>query len=131
MQALYQSLLTGQKLPDIAAQFREQDHLARADEDYFDMLLDEVDKRRADLDDLIARLADRPTAQLDPVEHATLFVALAELAARPDIPYRVVIDEAINLSRRFGSTDGHRYVNAIVDRAARELRAAEYGRSRQ
>lgn len=128
MQAAYQSLMTGQCLRDIAAQFRELNYLDGADEDYFEGLLQEIAKRRVELDGIIALHADRPLDQIDPVEHATLLVAITELAVRIDVPYRVVIDEAIQLCRRYGASDGYKYVNAIVDRAARELREAEYGR---
>ena len=131
MQALYQQLMTGQTLTEIAAQFRDLGYLDSADDEYFDELLAAIGRTRDDHDAMIARLADRPLTQIDPVEHATILVALAELSARIDVPYRVVINEAISLSRRYGSTDGHKYVNAVVDRAARELRQAEYGRGRQ
>lgn len=128
MQAVYQALMTDQPLTEIASQFRELQYLDGADEDYFDSLLREITRQREQLEQLIAAHADRPLTQIDPVEHATLLVAVAELAVRLDVPYRVVIDEAIGLCRRYGSSDGHKYVNAIVDRVARELREAEYGR---
>lgn len=128
MQSWYQVLLTGHTPAEVAQQFRALDYLDGADEKYYDALLAEVGRRRGDFDALIAGFADRPVEQLDPVEHAILYVALAELSASIEVPYRVVIDEAIGLARRFGGTDGHKYVNAIVDRAARELRAVEYGR---
>lgn len=120
--------MTGQELREIAGQFRELEYLRGADETYFDEVLKTIGKRREELDQLLASHADRPLDQIDPVEHATLLVALSELLARPDVPYRVVIDEAIKMCRRYGSSDGHKYVNAIVDRAARELREVEYGR---
>jgi transcription antitermination protein NusB len=68
---------------------------------------------------------DRPLGQLDPVETAILMIGMFELQQRVDIPYRVVINEAVDLCKRFGATDAHKYVNAVLDRAARELRAAE------
>lgn len=128
MQSLYQALLTGHTLGEVALQFRALEYLKGADEEYYDALLAEIGRKRADFDALIGSFADRPVEQLDPVEHAVLYVALAELSGRPDVPYRVVLDEAIGLARRFGGADGHKYVNAIVDRAAQELRAPEYGR---
>lgn len=130
MQATYQGLMTGQTYTEISRQFHQLGYLDGADQDYFDGLLQEIHRRRDDLDELIDRFADRPRDQINPVEHATLLVALAELAARIDVPYRVVIDEAIKMSRRYGSNDAHRYINAVVDRAAKELRAPEYGRPR-
>lgn len=128
VQSLYQALLTGQTLTEIAQQFRNLEYLDGADEPFYDELLQTVARRRAELEQMIGRFADRAVEQIDPVELAVLYVALAELDSRIDIPYRVVLDEAIGLARRYGSADSHRYVNAIVDRAASELRSAEYGR---
>lgn len=128
MQSLYQAQLGGHDLAEVAAQFRALEYLAGADEDYYDELLETIARRREEFDSLLSRFADRPLEQLDPVERAVIYVALAELSSRIDVPYRVVLDEAIRLARRFGGTEGHKYVNAIVDRAARELRAVEYGR---
>ena len=71
---------------------------------------------------------DRPLDQLDPVERAILMIGMYELQQRLDVPYRVVINEAVDLCKRFGATDAHKYVNAVLDRAARELRAAERDR---
>jgi N utilization substance protein B len=70
-------------------------------------------------------LIDRPVAQLDPVERAVLLIGLHELEQRLDVPYRVVINEGVELAKRFGATEGHKFVNAVLDRAARRLRAAE------
>ncbi|HSD54524.1 MAG TPA: transcription antitermination protein NusB, partial [Burkholderiales bacterium] len=70
-------------------------------------------------------LIDRPLPQLDPVERAVLWIGVYELGRRPDVPYRVVINEGVELAKRFGATDGHKFVNAVLDRAARSLRPAE------
>jgi N utilization substance protein B len=80
---------------------------------------------RAQLDIDLAQWTDRPAVQLDPVEHAVLLVAVFELTARPEVPFRVVLNEAVNLTRRFGATDGHKFVNAVLDRAARAVRSHE------
>jgi len=77
------------------------------------------------LDTRLQPLIDRPLAQLDPVERAVLWIGMFELLHRPDVPYRVVINESVELAKRFGATDGHKFVNAVLDRAARELRSAE------
>jgi N utilization substance protein B len=77
------------------------------------------------LDAELGLLIDRPVAQLDPVERAVLLIGLHELGQRLDVPYRVVINEGVDLAKRFGATDGHKFVNAVLDRAARRLRAAE------
>ena len=79
------------------------------------------------IDEELARHSDIAPARLDPVEHAILALGLWELMARPEVPYRVVINEGIELAKRFGATDGHRYVNAVLDRASRAHRGAERG----
>jgi N utilization substance protein B len=79
----------------------------------------------AELDDLLAPLLERPLAQVDPVERAVLRVGAFELAHRPEVPYRVVINEAVELAKRFGAEQGHRFVNSVLDRLARDLRAVE------
>ncbi len=81
---------------------------------------------RSQLDIDIAQWTDRPAVQLDPLEHAVLLVSVFELTARPDVPFRVVLNEAVNITRRFGATDGHKFVNAVLDRAARILRTHEH-----
>ena len=76
----------------------------------------------------MARFSEIAPSDLDPIEHAVLWLGLHELAAGLDLPYRVVLSEAVELAKRFGATDGHKFVNAVLDRAARELRPDEYGR---
>ena len=100
--------------------------MPRADGEYFEELMRGVAGGRAGLDARLAGWTDRPPAELDPVEHAVLLLGSWELAERPDIPFRVVISEAVKLARRFGATDGHKFVNAVLDRAARELRPHEH-----
>jgi N utilization substance protein B len=75
----------------------------------------------------LATLCEIPPLELDPVEHAVLWLGLHELEAHPEMPYRVAIAEAVLLTKQFGATDGHKFVNAVLDRAAKELRADEYG----
>ncbi len=79
----------------------------------------------AALDALLAQWLDRPVGQLDPVEHAVLLIGVEELRAHVEVPYRVVLNEGVELAKKFGATDGHKFINAVLDRAARELRAAE------
>jgi N utilization substance protein B len=81
---------------------------------------------RKALDTRLAEMMDRPPEQLDPVEHAALLIGLYELTSRPEVPYRVSINEAVGLTKRFGGTDGHKFVNAVLDRAARALRPHEH-----
>lgn len=126
LQALYQWQLAGDNsLASIETEFLAERELRDIDAEYFHELLTEVGRRRQDYDQRIAPLLDRPLAQLDPVEHAILWLGTYELEARWDIPFRVVIAEALELTKQFGGENGHRYVNAILDRLARELRAAE------
>jgi N utilization substance protein B len=130
MQALYQWQLTGQTAAELRNQYAEEEGYGDADADYFRELLGGVTDGAAALDATLATLVDRPLAQLDPVERAVLLIGLYELGHRLDVPYRVVINEGVELAKRFGATDGHKFVNAVLDRAARTLRAAELSAAR-
>jgi N utilization substance protein B len=125
MQALYQWQLTGHSLPDLRRQFLEDENSAGADAEYFGELLAGGIDSSAAIRSTLARFIDRPFEQLDPVEAAILMIGVFELRQRLDIPYRVTINEAVDLAKRFGATDAHKYVNAVLDRAARELRTTE------
>lgn len=125
MQALYQWQMTDQTSKDIVLQFAEDPEHHRADHELFRDLVSHVIDRHQDLDATIAEFSDRDVRQLDPVEHAILLIGVYELADHQEIPYRVVINEAVDLCRTFGAEDGHKFVNALLDRAARRLRAAE------
>jgi N utilization substance protein B len=125
MQALYQWQLTGQSCAELRNQYAAEEGFSDADRDYFEALLTGTTGERESLDAELGSLLDRPVSQLDPVEHAVLLIGLYELRAQIDVPYRVVINEGVDLTRRFGATDGHKFVNAVLDRAARSLRAAE------
>ncbi len=125
MQAHYQQQLDDTSRADLLTQFRERREHERVDADYFTQLLNESMAQLEALDAEIAELADRDFAQLNPVEIAILRVGLLELSSHPEVPFRVVINEGVELARRFGAEDGHKYVNAILDRAAREHRQPE------
>jgi N utilization substance protein B len=125
MQALYQWQLTGQTAAELRNQYADEEGFGDADADYFRELLNGITDGAAALDATLGGLIDRPVVQLDPVEHAVLLIGLYELGQRPDVPYRVVINEGVELAKRFGATEGHKFVNAVLDRAARSLRAAE------
>jgi transcription antitermination protein NusB len=125
MQALYQWQLTQQSSEEIGAQFAGSEELQGADLEYFSELLRECIQNQESLDAALSGFLDRPIAQLDPVEHAILLIGMHELSHRLDVPYRVVINEGVELSKRFGATDGHRYINAVLDKAARVSRVAE------
>jgi len=126
LQALYRWQLNSGPWQDLVQEFGEAEDMARADAEYFRTLVEGVWRAREELDARLASLADREPRLLDPVERAVLLIGLYELTARPEVPYRVAINEAVSLARRFGATDGHKYVNAVLDRAARELRPAEH-----
>jgi len=125
MQALYQWDLSGTDLPLIRRQFLEAEDFSRADQKYFIELLSELPKQVDVIDDNISAYIDRPVVQLDPVERAVLRLAVYELLYRPDIPYRVTINEAVQLTKKFGAVQGYAYVNGVLDKAAHKLRAAE------
>jgi len=125
LQALYQKQIAGHDCGELVAQFHEQAAYQRVDQVFFDDTLKAICKSQADLEASIAELIDRPLKQLDPVELGILLIGVFELQSRIDIPYKVVINEGINLARRFGATDGHKYVNACLDNAAQSLRQVE------
>ncbi|HEY4367271.1 MAG TPA: transcription antitermination factor NusB [Steroidobacteraceae bacterium] len=125
MQALYQWQLNGQAAAEIASQYLESDDSAGVEPDYFVELVTGCIEGREQINQAIAPFIDRPLEQLDPVETAILMIGIFELRSRIDVPYRVVINEAVDLCKRFGATDAHKYVNAVLDRAAREIRSNE------
>jgi len=130
VQAIYQWQMTGQDASEIETQFLGRRELARADGAFFCSLLDAVAGNAANLDGQFAPLLDRPVEQLDPVERAILRIGVFELTERPDVPARVVINEAVRLARIFGADQSYKYVNGVLDRLARDKRAAEFERGR-
>jgi N utilization substance protein B len=126
LQALYRWQLNACPWQDLLEEFGEAEDMARADREYFRALIEGVWRTRLELDTQLASLADREPRLLDPIEHAILLIGLYELTALPEVPYRVAINEAVGLAKRFGATDGHKFVNAVLDRAARVLRPAEH-----
>jgi N utilization substance protein B len=127
LQALYQLQLNDQSWQDTHQQYASDPEAERVDRDYFRELLAAIAGSREALDASIARCSEIPPAELDPVEHAVLWLGLFELQNYPQLPFRVVLAEAVQLARQFGATDGHKFVNAVLDRAAKELRPLEYG----
>lgn len=126
LQALYRWQLNACPWQDLLQEFGEAEDMPRADREYFRALIEGVWCTRLELDTRLASLADREPRLLDPIEHAILLIGLYELTALPEVPYRVAINEAVGLAKRFGATDGHKFVNAVLDRAARVLRPAEH-----
>ncbi|MFZ0550077.1 MAG: transcription antitermination factor NusB [Steroidobacteraceae bacterium] len=126
MQALYRWQLNDSPWQDLVQEFHDAEDMPRADGEYFRELVEGVWRGREALDADLASWADRGPALLDPLEHAVLLIGVYELRHRQDVPYRVAISEAVSLAKRFGATDGHKYVNAVLDRAARTLRPNEH-----
>lgn len=125
LQGLYQWLLTGDEAGAIDAHMREQDGFDKADRAHYDALLHGCILEAADLDAVLSRHVDRETTELSPIEHAVLMIGAYELKHCIDIPYKVAINEAVELAKGFGGTDGHKYVNGVLDRAAVDLRPTE------
>ena len=125
MQGLYQWLLSGEDAAAVEAHIRDMDGFAKCDRAHFDALLHGGIEQAAALDAVLARHVDRKTTLLSPVEHALLMIGVYELMHCLDIPYRVAINEAVELAKAFGGTDGHKYVNGVLDKCAAELRPAE------
>jgi N utilization substance protein B len=126
LQALYRWQLNACPWQDLVQEFGDAEDMVRADREYFRTLVEGVWRAHEELDTRLAALGDRAPHLLDPIEHSILLMGLYELSARPEIPYRVAINEAVGLAKRFGATDGHKFVNAVLDRAARELRPDEH-----
>jgi N utilization substance protein B len=126
MQALYRLQLNDAPWQDLITEFATEEGMDRADDEYFRELVQGIHTKRSELDAELAGLTDRSPTLLDPIEHAVLLIGMYELKSRPEVPYRVVINEGVNLAKRFGATDGHMFVNAVLDRAARTLRPNEH-----
>ncbi|MGH8434140.1 MAG: transcription antitermination factor NusB [Pseudomonas sp.] len=125
MQALYQWHLAGQAINEIEAQFRVDNDFTAVDGAYFREILHGVPAHKTEIDEAFAPCLDRPLEELDPVELAILRLSTFEMLKRLDVPYRVVINEGIELAKVFGATDGHKFVNGVLDKLAPRLREAE------
>jgi N utilization substance protein B len=125
LQGLYEWLIGGADAGAIDAHMREQPEFASADSAHFDALLHGCIRDAASLDAMLQKHLDRRSSVLSPVEHAALMIGAWELAHCVDIPYRVVINEAVELSKSFGGTDGHKYVNGVLDKTSADLRPLE------
>ena len=125
LQALYQWTLSGASVTDIEAEFRVDNDFRHTDVDYFGALLRGVTADVESLEMLFAPALDRALDELDPIERNLLRLGTFELRDRIDVPYRVVISEAVALAKKFGATDSHKYVNGVLDKIARDLRRLE------
>ena len=122
VQALYQWAMTGNYLADIEQHFTEEFDFRGADTEYFHEILHGVPADLADIEAAMEPYLDIALEKLGPVERAVLRLAVREFKTRPDVPYRVVLSEAVALAKKFGATDGHKYINALLDKASRERR---------
>jgi N utilization substance protein B len=129
LQGLYQWLYTGASAAEVLRNLSEMDTFKSADRDFLEEELSGVIAAAADLRAHVEPCADRKWQDISPVEQAILLIGAWELAHRPEIPYRVTINEAIELGKRFGGTDGHKYVNGVLDRVAAAARPAEFAAS--
>jgi len=125
LQGLYEWLVSGADAGVIDAHMREQDDFDKCDKKHFDVLLHGCIREAADLDAVLVRHVDRKTTELSPVEHGVLMIGAYELKHCLEIPYKVAINEAVELAKSFGGTDGHKYVNGVLDKSAAELRPHE------
>ena len=124
LQALYQWLMSGSDPLAISKQYREET-LGKVDWNYFEEVFSEIPGATQKLNESLEPLLDRELAALDPIEKALLYLGTFELANRIDVPYRVVINECVELAKVFGATDSHKYINGVLDKLASELRPAE------
>jgi N utilization substance protein B len=131
LQAVYAWQLSQSPIEKVIDQFRHEQDMEVADLDYFEALVRGVEQHCRELDEGLSRFIDRGIAQVDPIERAVLRIAAYELLHRLDVPYRVVINEAIETTKRFGADHGHTYVNGVLDRAAIQWRATEVQSSRR
>lgn len=130
LQAVYAWQLSGGDAGSVIAQFTHEQAHEVADLEYFEDLVRGVIRHTGELDAALAEFIDREVEQVDQIERAALRIAAYELRHRPDVPYRVVINEAIDTTKRFGSEHGHTYVNGVLDHAAAAWRAVEFGAAR-
>jgi N utilization substance protein B len=128
LQALYRWQLNPQSARDIQQEFLQTQDMQQVDMEHFSELLRECIARSESLDQVITPYIDIPIKQLDPVEHCILLISVYELTQRPDIPYRVVINEAVDLAKKFGAEQGHKFINGVLDKAAQQLRPGESSR---
>jgi N utilization substance protein B len=125
LQAVYAWQMSGSPMKSVIDQFRHEQDMEVADLEYFEDLLRGVDQHVAELDEALKPYIDRDVEQIDPIERAALRLAAYEMKYRLDVPYRVIINEAIEVTKRFGADHGHSYVNGVLDKLAAQIRLAE------
>lgn len=131
MQAIYEWQMTANSPQSIIDQVRQDQSMKKVDDDYFEELVKQITNRVKELDAHIVPLLERDLEEIDLVEKAVLRLGAYELEHRMDIPYKVVINEAVELSKMFGAEEGYRFVNGIMDKLAEKLRAIEVQASKK
>lgn len=129
LQALYQWQLNASDIADITKQFNEEGRLSGVDVPLFQDIVHTVATEVAEYDALYAQYLDRSVAMIDPVEKIILRMGVYELKHKPEVPYKVVLNEAVELAKRFGAEESHKYINGILDKVAQELRSLEVSAS--
>ena len=130
VQALYQWQLAGDSIGTIEAQYMAEKSMAKADSEFFRELLHEIPAKLDEIDAAYREFLDRDPEALDPISLAVLRIGVYELLHRVDVPYRVVINESVNLAKTFGPTDAYKYINGVVDRVAARARRIEIASSK-
>lgn len=131
LQGLYQWLLSQDSTATIQSHIRQAHGFDKADAAHFDELVSGTIRSAEQLRAQLASFLDRPMAELSPIEHAILLLGAYEMSFHPEIPYRVVINEAVELAKSFGGIDGHKYVNGVLDKLAPQVRAPEVQADKQ
>ena len=126
LQGIYQWRVSGNEASDIEKQMQTEKNLGRYDKTMFSSLLRGAIAQHVDVEALLAPCLDRPLAELSPVEFAVLLLGGYELSQKTEVPYKVVINEAVELAKTFGGTDGYKYVNGVLDKLAPKVRAVEF-----
>jgi len=127
LQDVYQWQITGQDASEILRQFREAQDMSGVDEDHFEKLLSGISSGQEELDAALQPFLDRPIDQVDLMERVVLRIGAYELLQCPELPFRVVLDECVDLAHRFGSEQGHAFINAVLDKGAEKWRPLETG----
>jgi len=131
LQALYQWQLGQSSISQIEAEFRTDNDFSKVDTGYFEEVFRTIPKSTSELDQQYEVLLDRALEDVDPIELAILRIGTYEMMHRVDVPYRVVLNEAVELAKEFGGTDGHKYVNSVLDKLGNKLRSAEVSAQRK
>ena len=127
VQALYQWQITGQNLNEIEQQFYINENFKKVKRSYFKELLHGVPGQLKSLDNALLEFVDRAINEIDPVERAILRIGVYELVNRQDVPYKVILNEGVNLAKRYGATESYKYVNSVLDKVAQKQRPFETG----